>query len=110
MLTHDPTFDSGSMFVGHDAERPWQEVGRDAIVAVIDRVGIKDMVAGARHRAGCASCLGIIGTCLDMEELAIDGIAKCLAASLVFGLVGFEQFDGETLAVQSKTFGIGATL
>ena len=110
MLTHDPTFDSGSMFVGHDAERPWQEVGRDAIVAVIDRVGIKDMVAGTCHRAGCASCLGIVGTCLDVEELSVDGIAQCLTASLVFGLVGFEQFDGEALAIQGQAFGVGATL
>ena len=75
MLAHDPTFDSGSMFVGHDAESPRQKVGGDAIVAVKDGVGIKNVIAGAGHRAGCASRVGIIGTCLDVEELSVDGIA-----------------------------------
>ena len=110
MLTHDPTFDGGSMFVGHDTKGPGQEVGGDAIVTVIDRVGIEDVIARARHRTGCASRLGIVGLRFDVEENVVDGIAQRSSASLIFGFVGFEQFDGETLAIESQTLGIGAAL
>ncbi len=82
---HDLTADEVFVFFGHDAKSQWQQVGRDGIVGIEDRIGIQQMFGRGR------------GARLDGQEGAVDAVLQFPAQAVVLLPVGLEQMAAQPL-------------